>query len=90
MVIVQKLYILTKFSDIKLEEWDKAIQDCNEVLKYEKDNIKALLRRATAYHKRKNFEKAKIDIERCLILDPNDKKAIVYFIIYFFQFEINF
>ncbi|CAF0712360.1 unnamed protein product [Brachionus calyciflorus] len=60
---------------IKMEQWEKAIQDCNEVLKYEKDNIKALLRRATAYHKRKNFDKANIDIDRCLVLDPNDKKA---------------
>ena len=71
--------------DIKLEEWNKAIEDCNEVLKYEKDNIKALLRRANTYHKRKNFEKAKHDIERCLALDPSDKTAIVNFYI----FKIN-
>ncbi|RNA25416.1 sperm-associated antigen 1 [Brachionus plicatilis] len=60
---------------IKLENWEKAILDCNEVLIYEQDNFKALLRRATALYKQKNFEKAKIDIEKCLILDSSDKKA---------------
>jgi outer membrane protein assembly factor BamD (BamD/ComL family) len=47
------------------------------VLKYEPDNIKALLRRATAFYKKKSYQEAKVDIDRCLSLNPNDKKAQV-------------
>ena len=61
--------------DIKLEKWDKALEDCKKVLDYEKDNFKALLRRGTAYFKKKSYKEAKEDIDRCLVLTPNDKKA---------------
>ena len=62
---------------MKLEKWDKAIDDCKEVLTYEPDNIKALLRRANAYLKKKNYTDAKVDIDKCLKLNPDDKKAQV-------------
>ena len=45
------------------------------MLDYEKDNFKALLRRGTAYFKKKWYKEAKEDIDRCLVLTPNDKKA---------------
>ncbi len=59
--------------------WDKVIDDCNKVLEIEKNNVKALLRRATAYHKRKRFNEATIDINECLKLEQNNKKAQVNF-----------
>lgn len=62
---------------MKLEKWDKVIDDCNQVFKYDKDNIKALLRRGTAFFKKKSYKEAKNDVEKCLKLDPTDKKAIV-------------
>lgn len=49
------------------------------MLKFEKDNFKALLRRATAFYKKKKFQEAKKDIDRCLQLDALDKKAKVNF-----------
>ena len=63
--------------DLKLEKWDHAIEDCNFVLNYEASNIKALLRRSTAYLKKKNFTSAKIDIDKCVQLEANNKKALV-------------
>ena len=65
------------FLDIKLEKWDKAIEDCNEVLKYEAENVKALLRRSTALSKKKKYEQALQDIEKCVRQEPNNKKAQV-------------
>jgi hypothetical protein len=47
------------------------------VLKYEPSNFKALLRRATAYFRRKSYDLAKADIHKCIAIEPNDKKAIV-------------
>ena len=62
---------------MKLEKWDKTIDDCNQVLKLEKDNLKALLRRGTAFFKKKMYNSAREDMEKCLSIDPNDKKAKV-------------
>ncbi|GFR87401.1 sperm-associated antigen 1-like [Elysia marginata] len=62
-------------SDLKLESWDKAIKDCNKVLSFEKDNIKALLRRGTAFKSKKDFKKAAFDFEKVLAMEPNNKKA---------------
>lgn len=36
-----------------------------------------MLRRGTAFYKKKNYNKANEDIKKCLKLDPNDKKAKV-------------
>lgn len=35
--------------DLKLKNYEDALEDCNEVLKREQNNVKALHRRATAY-----------------------------------------
>ena len=71
-----RIYLII-LKDLKLEKWDKVVDDCNQVFKYDKDNIKALLRRATAYFKKRTYRNAKTDIQKCLSLDPNDKKAKV-------------
>ncbi|RUS91692.1 hypothetical protein EGW08_000518 [Elysia chlorotica] len=60
---------------LKLESWDKAIKDCNKVLSFEKDNIKALLRRGTALKSKKDYKKAVVDFEKVLTMEPNNKKA---------------
>ena len=62
---------------MKLEKWDKVVEDCNQVLTHEKNNIKAYLRRATAYLKLKKYSQAEIDVKKCLDLEPNSKKALV-------------
>ncbi|GFO38019.1 sperm-associated antigen 1-like [Plakobranchus ocellatus] len=60
---------------LKLESWDKAIKDCNKVLSFEADNIKALLRRGTAFKSKKDFKKAVADFDKVLAMEPNNKKA---------------
>ncbi|KAL3832002.1 hypothetical protein ACJMK2_023686, partial [Sinanodonta woodiana] len=60
---------------LKMEDWSKALKDCNTVLKSEPDNIKALLRRGSAYKGSKNFDKARNDLIKVLELEPNNKKA---------------
>ncbi|CAG5119653.1 unnamed protein product, partial [Candidula unifasciata] len=60
---------------LKLKKWDKAIRDCNSVLNTEVDNIKALMRRGTAYKSKHDFKKACKDLEKVLKLEPNNKKA---------------
>lgn len=60
---------------LKLEKWDQAIKDCNCVLNLDKNNIKALLRRGTAYKCKKDFSKAEIDLKEVLALEPQNKKA---------------
>lgn len=65
------------YKDLKLEKWDKTIDDCNQVLRLERDNLKALLRRGTAFFKKKVYNLAREDMEKCLSIDPNDKKAKV-------------
>ncbi len=62
--------------DLKLEKWDLAIEDCNYVLKYETENIKALMRRSTAYLKKKKYAQAKTDIDKVLQMEATNKKAL--------------
>lgn len=61
---------------LKLEKWDKAIEDCEFVLKYESSNVKARLRRATAFLKKKKFTEVKHDLDLCLQVEPKNKKAM--------------
>ncbi len=77
---------------MKLEKWEHAIDDCNFVLKHEKNNVKALLRRSTAYFKKKQFDNAKSDIEKCLSIEENNKKALVSLFsnYYFFYIKLKF
>jgi len=69
--------ILTHLEDLKLEKWDKVVEDCHQVLAHEKNNIKAYLRRATAYLKLKKYTEAEMDVKKCFKLEPNSKKALV-------------
>ena len=71
------MYFTLLWLDLKLEKWDKAIEDCEFVLKYESSNVKARLRRATALLKKKKFTEASSDLDFCQQAEPNNKKAIV-------------
>ena len=62
---------------MKLEKWDKCIDDCDYVIKSESNNVKARLRRATAYLKKKKFPEAKQDLDTALKLEPTNKKGNV-------------
>lgn len=50
------------FIDIKKKDWDNAIRHCTKVLFVEKNHVKALYRRCTAYIYKGNFKKADEDL----------------------------
>ncbi|XP_033123357.1 sperm-associated antigen 1-like isoform X2 [Anneissia japonica] len=62
-------------ASIKLKKFDDAVKDCDKVLEDEPDNVKALLRRATAKKGLKNYHAAKLDIQKTLSLEPGNKQA---------------
>jgi len=62
-------------ANMKLEKWDKVIEDCNNVFRYEKDNIKAFMRRANAYYKKRKLVEAKKDVDIVLAKEPANKNA---------------
>jgi len=59
---------------LKLNRFDRVLEECNAVLSSDKDNEKALYRRCLAYEKLNDFYKAKGDIDRCIELNPNSKE----------------
>ncbi|XP_033761832.1 sperm-associated antigen 1-like isoform X2 [Pecten maximus] len=60
---------------LKIQKWDKALFDCRVVLDNEPNNIKALLRRGSAYKGKKDYEKARADFQQALDLEPANKRA---------------
>ncbi|XP_067140151.1 sperm-associated antigen 1-like [Centruroides vittatus] len=60
---------------IKMKNYNAAIEDCNQVLLREPKNIKALLRRGTAYKCNLNYEDSLKDFESVLELEPNNQTA---------------
>ncbi|XP_011402495.1 PREDICTED: sperm-associated antigen 1-like [Amphimedon queenslandica] len=59
----------------KLGRYSESVGSCNEVLKVEPNNIKALLRRADAYCSLKQYEQSVSDIESVLKIEPANKRA---------------
>jgi len=61
--------------NLKLGDVENTITLCNKVLNHEPDNVKCLLRRATAYFEDRNFEKCEVDLHKVLEVEPNNAKA---------------
>lgn len=61
---------------LKLEEWREAVEDCDEALRFEPLHHKATLRRGFALAKQKRWSLAARDLERAVVNDPGDKKAV--------------
>uniref|UniRef100_A0A8B9FWC1 Sperm associated antigen 1 n=1 Tax=Amazona collaria TaxID=241587 RepID=A0A8B9FWC1_9PSIT len=62
-------------AEIKLQDWDSALQDCEKVLDMEPGNIKALLRRATVHSQLQNYQAAVEDLDRVLCVEPQNAVA---------------
>lgn len=62
---------------MKLEKFDKAIEDLENVLEMEPQNVKALIRRASCFKEKKQLTLAKKDIETALNINPSSKHALV-------------
>ncbi|KAM8786148.1 sperm-associated antigen 1 [Rhynchonycteris naso] len=62
-------------AELKLQNWNSAFQDCEEVLKLEPGNIKALLRRATTYKHQNKLQEAIEDLSKVLDVEPDNEFA---------------
>ncbi|XP_059298086.1 70 kDa peptidyl-prolyl isomerase-like [Lycium ferocissimum] len=58
---------------LKMGEHQEASKLCSKVIEYEPCNVKALFRRAQAYLRINELEKAEIDIRKALEVDPNNR-----------------
>ncbi|XP_039562254.1 sperm-associated antigen 1 [Passer montanus] len=62
-------------AEIKLQDWDNALQDCEKVLDMEPGNIKALMRRATVHNHLQNYQSAIEDLNEVLSVEPENSRA---------------
>ncbi|KAM6350342.1 sperm-associated antigen 1 [Podargus strigoides] len=62
-------------AEIKLQDWDSALQDCEKVLDMEPDNVKALMRRATVHSQLQNYQTAIEDLNKVLCVEPENPIA---------------
>uniref|UniRef100_A0A8C6XHS2 Sperm associated antigen 1 n=1 Tax=Naja naja TaxID=35670 RepID=A0A8C6XHS2_NAJNA len=69
-------------TEIKLQNWQNALRDCEVVLKMEPENIKALMRRSTVYNNLQNFKVAAEDLRKVLHIDPKNAIAkLIHFLV---------
>eukprot|EP00937_MAST-01D_sp_MAST-1D-sp2_P000172 g172.t1 len=57
----------------KMENWDKVLAHADDCLKLDAENAKALFRRATAWDKKGEVQKAAADVKKAAALAPDDK-----------------
>ncbi|XP_068252568.1 sperm-associated antigen 1 isoform X2 [Nyctibius grandis] len=62
-------------AEIKLQNWDSALQDCEKVLDMEPGNVKALMRRATVHNQLQNYQAAIEDLNKVLRIEPDNAVA---------------
>ncbi|KFV07123.1 Sperm-associated antigen 1, partial [Tauraco erythrolophus] len=62
-------------AEIKLQDWDSALQDCEKVLDMEPGNVKALMRRATVHNQLQNYQTAMEDLSKVLCVEPENAIA---------------
>nr|XP_031359913.1 sperm-associated antigen 1 [Lonchura striata domestica] len=62
-------------AEIKLQDWDNALEDCEKVLDMEPGNIKALMRRATVHNHLQNYQTAIEDLNKVLSVEPENTMA---------------
>ncbi|XP_035749782.1 sperm-associated antigen 1 isoform X2 [Egretta garzetta] len=62
-------------AEIKLQDWDSALQDCEKVLDMEPGNVKALMRRATVHNQLQNYQTAIEDLNKVLCIEPENAIA---------------
>eukprot|EP00929_Paragymnodinium_shiwhaense_P072040 TRINITY_DN36578_c0_g1_i1.p1 TRINITY_DN36578_c0_g1~~TRINITY_DN36578_c0_g1_i1.p1 ORF type:complete len:960 (-),score=348.16 TRINITY_DN36578_c0_g1_i1:153-3032(-) len=60
---------------LKLEDWAGTIRACDDVLKEQSSNEKALYRRASAHHHLGNYSLAEADLSKTLRANPRNKDA---------------
>ena len=68
-------YLNRSLCYVKLNQPDKAISDCSFVLEQDKNNVKALYRRASANKLKQKYELVAKDLKKLLSLEPNNQIA---------------
>ncbi|XP_070021300.1 70 kDa peptidyl-prolyl isomerase isoform X6 [Nicotiana tabacum] len=72
-------YLNNAACKLKIADHQEASKLCSKVIEYDPCNVKALFRRAQAYLRINELEKAEIDIRKALKLDPNNRDVkLVY------------
>uniref|UniRef100_A0A5F8G410 Sperm-associated antigen 1 n=1 Tax=Monodelphis domestica TaxID=13616 RepID=A0A5F8G410_MONDO len=59
-------------AEIKLSNWNNALQDCEKVLELEPGNLKAFMRRATVYQHQNKYQEAIEDLKKVLNIEPDN------------------
>ena len=72
---LSSLHLNNALACLKVGSYKNAIESSNFALKHDKDNIKALFRRGSAYIQQHSFDEAKVDLTRVLELDPDNAAA---------------
>ncbi|XP_013135490.1 PREDICTED: FK506-binding protein 59-like [Papilio polytes] len=70
-----KLYNNLAHCQLQFCEYQAALDLCNRAIILDNDNVKALYRRCTAYHCLQMYDEAWKDIQKVVVLNPNDKTA---------------
>ncbi|ELP93488.1 FK506-binding protein, putative [Entamoeba invadens IP1] len=60
---------------LHLKQYDSVIEYCDKVTASDEKNLKALLRRGKAYLEKLQVEKAQVDFNKVLEIDPNNKEV---------------
>lgn len=60
----------------KTEDWDLVIKHCNEALLLDKNNVKALYRRAQGYSNKYEYDSALKDLHAILEIEEGNKAAL--------------
>merc|ERR1712070_614346 len=66
------LYLNLAMAFSKMKKWPKAIDNCRYALEIDPENSKALFRRATAYYEDKDYDKAMVDLDKAITIEPVD------------------
>ena len=66
-----QIYLNLSACHMKYSNYLAVVRNCSSVLEVHGSNVKALYRRAQAYHKTEEYQKAATDIEKALIENPD-------------------
>eukprot|EP00903_Cladosiphon_okamuranus_P005639 g5605.t1 len=67
------LYLNLAQCYLKLQSWDQAVNNCTLALKIDQESSKALYRRAYARFAKKDYDAAKVDLDKAQKSAPGDK-----------------
>lgn len=60
---------------LSLEDMPRVVENCNKVLERQPDNIKALYRRGRALTALNEFERAEVDLQHAIKLEPSNRQV---------------